>query len=291
VDYEKKKILIIGGSGYIGRSLSTIIDGTYNVFSTYFAHRNKIALGKAIHLDVRNRASIKNILKNVRPDVVFLLAYALSDLERTIIHGASHVVNSAECLGARVIFLSSDVVFSGMKHRYFEHDITDAVNDYGRAKSKAEESVLGKGGHVIRTSLVYGFDPMDHRTYRLINDLRTGETGTAYFYDEYRCPIFVFDLCNMLADCIKSAMPPILHMAGPECMSRLDFAQRLAVAHGFDKHRIRSASLKISGLERPGFLCIDSSLAQKVLNCRIRPLEEILSDGSFTTQEKPRRQI
>jgi dTDP-4-dehydrorhamnose reductase len=288
VGHENKKILIIGGSGYIGGHLSSVLGNKYEVFSTYLSHRRGIAGCNAIQLDIRDGDSVKKVHRTVLPDIVYLLAYSLSDMEGTIIQGASHVMKSAEYSKPRIIFLSTDVVFSGIKNRYYENDMPDAINNYGRAKSRAEKTVLENGGFVVRTSLVYGFEPMDDRTSQLIKDLRTGETKTEYFYDEYRCPIFVHDLCNMLLALADIDSPRILHMAGSECMSRLEFARRLAVAFGFDETQVRTMSQKESCLKRPLFLFMDSELTQKVLHYRIRPLEEILAGYILSRQTQTR---
>ena len=270
------RVLIIGGSSYIGRYLASKLADKHVVFSTYYSHKSNVSSGDAIWLDIRDSTLVKKVLDAVRPDVVYLLAFSHSDLDGTVIKGASHVIESAEFHKSRVIFLSTDAVFSGGKDRYGEKDIPDAINEYGKAKRKAEKTVLEGGGAIVRTSLVYGFDPMDSRTLQLLRDLQSGITKTGYFFDEYRSPIFINDLCNMLIALTGIDTSRILHMAGPECISRLHFAQRLADAFGFDEEQVRSASLKESGLIHPDYLCIDSSLAQSILGCRIRTLEEIL---------------
>jgi dTDP-4-dehydrorhamnose reductase len=269
------RVLIIGGSSFIGGYLAQLFPGTHRVFSTFFSHRSNITRGKAIRLDVRDSNAVKNVLDTVLPDIVYLLAYSNDDLKGTVVRGASYIMESAAHSHSRVIFLSTDAVFSGDKNRYFEHDKPDAVNDYGKAKAKAEAVVLKRGGHVVRTSLVYGFDPIDPRTRLLLTELRMGTAETGYFHDEYRCPIFAPDLCTMLGALAGIDTPRILHIAGPECISRLEFARRLAVAHGFSGKGVREGSLKESGFARPAHLCLDTSLAQEILGYRIRTLNEV----------------
>jgi dTDP-4-dehydrorhamnose reductase len=279
VSCQRDKILIIGGSGYVGGYLSSFLNEKCHVFSTFFLHEERVSSGEAVRLDIRNPDSVAQVIRTVRPDVIYLLSYSLNDLVGTVVRGASHVVRASESVAARIIYLSTDVVFGGDKRRYFEYDIPDYITDYGRAKFEAENIVLHNGGYVVRTSLVYGFQPMDVRTSMLLTDLRKGVTSTAYFSDEFRCPIFVNDLCFMLAQLIDLKPPGILHMVGPECMSRMDFACKVAKAFNFSVHNVRTALLKDSGLKRPQYLCLDASLAQKVLNYRICSVDEVLSEN------------
>jgi dTDP-4-dehydrorhamnose reductase len=83
-------------------------------------------------------------------------------MEGTIVKGAFHVMEAAKFLNTRVVMLSTDAVFGGMKKSsYYDDDVPDPVNEYGRSKYEAEKIILGYGGFVVRTSLVYGFNPMD----------------------------------------------------------------------------------------------------------------------------------
>jgi len=275
--YRLDKLLIIGGSSYVGRNLSSRLCAKYDVISSFFSNKGNISYGEAIHLDIRDTTSVARVIKSVQPKVIYLLSYSLKDLEGTIIRGASNVMQAVKASASRVIFLSTDAVFGGLNKVYYENDMPDYINEYGRSKYEAEKIVLSKGGFVVRTSLVYGFDPLDIRTLELLKDLQGGATRIGYFSDEFRCPIFIDDLCNMLAYLAVIDSPELLHITGPECISRLTFARKIASAFGFNVKHIRAALFRESGLKRPQHLCLDSSLAQQVLDYRISSVEEVLN--------------
>src|SRR5207249_6938176 len=91
---------------------------------------------------------------------------------------------------------------SGLGRRgwYREVDRPSPIEPYGESKVAAEREVLGRGGVVARTSLIYGFDPLDPHTERMVGGpLRRGERPP-FFVDEFRCPVYVCDLADALLE-------------------------------------------------------------------------------------------
>ena len=69
------------------------------------------------------------------------------------------MARAAAAAGARLVHLSSDVVFSGRAGRpYAEEDAPDPITAYGAAKAEAERLVAAacRGAVLVRTSLIYG---------------------------------------------------------------------------------------------------------------------------------------
>jgi dTDP-4-dehydrorhamnose reductase len=63
-----------------------------------------------------------------------------------------HVYQGCQSIGARLIHLSTDCVFSGRKGNYAEDDEPDPVDLYGRTKLLGE--VSGPGAITLRTSMI-----------------------------------------------------------------------------------------------------------------------------------------
>ena len=60
-----------------------------------------------------------------------------------------------------------------------------------------------------------------------------------------------------------------LHVAGPDALSRAEFAMRTARLLGLDPSLVRTATLEASGLVRPGRVVLDSSRAAELdIHCR-----------------------
>ena len=268
-----KKALLIGASGYVGRNLGHLLLESYEVCGTYFRHAIDFC-HQNVCLDIRNKQDVKKLFDRVRPDVIFHLAYDREDLEDSIVIGTGNLLNDRKIWSpsSHFIFLSTDAVFDGESGPYSEELVPEPIFAYGRAKRKAEIKVLVAGGTVVRTSLVYGLDPPDPRTAVLFRGIDTGQFKYPYFEDEVRCPVFVKDLCSALKE-VGEREPGeinILHIAGPEAMSRYEFAQRLAMLSGRTHDTVPQDTLSKSKITRPLDLSMDTSLARKILKTELR---------------------
>ncbi|NCN59288.1 hypothetical protein COW99_00755 [Candidatus Roizmanbacteria bacterium CG22_combo_CG10-13_8_21_14_all_38_20] len=148
------KILIIGASSYVGARIYFDLKDKYDVVGTY--NSNPLS-SSFIKLDITSKGDTDRILKELRPEIVIHVAnypsprsavgnednfIKLNDM------GTVNVVNSANEIGAKVVFISSQAA-------------NNANNIYGKLKAKSEELVKKtKAGYlIIRPSLMIGFSP------------------------------------------------------------------------------------------------------------------------------------
>ena len=273
-----KRVLVVGAGSYVGRVLCEKLAGVCQVWGTFFRSRASFK-GSRLHLDVRDSEMFEDVLHQVEPDIIFYLACDFNDIEGSIVIGTDHLLDAREisCPASRFVYISSDAVFDGESGPYGESDIPRLVWPYGVAKRKAEIKVLAAGGTVVRTSLIYGFDPIDPRTAVLKRGLETGNFSYPYFSDEIRCPVFVEDLSDALAEIGEGVLKneQVIHVAGPEPMTRLDFAMRLAQYFGYDESKIPWGLLSESRMNRPRDLSMDTRLARRILKTKLRKLEDV----------------
>jgi dTDP-4-dehydrorhamnose reductase len=177
-------------------------------------------------LDVRDQEAVTALLRAVRPAAVVHTAYVQNgpDAWDVIAGGSGAVAAASVAVGARLVHLSTDVVFSGRAGRpYREDDPPDPLSDYGRAKAEAEGRVTAAdpGAVIVRTSLIYGGPGGPAGAH----ERAAAEPDATFYVDELRCPVQVDDLAGALVElCTHPAAGP-LHVAGPDAMSRATFAQ------------------------------------------------------------------
>ena len=96
-----------------------------------------------------------------------------------------------------------------------------------------------------------------------VRDAIHGRSPIAFFTDEVRSPALVVDLAATLTELAgRPEITGVLHLAGPDALSRADLALMIARRHGWDATRLQFATLAESGLSRPGHVVLDSSLAR-----------------------------
>ena len=168
---------------------------------------------------------------------------------------------------ARFIFASTDMVFDGQSAPYRESDPPCPLSHYGRSKLAAEQA-LHEFEHVliVRLPLMYGFPcaPRDTTFVQQMAALRA-QQPLRLFTDEYRTPVWLADAARALIGLAQSDLTGLIHVAGPERLSRYDLVARCAQVLGMSEDTLIGISRNdIAAAEpRPEDLSLDrSQLAQ-----------------------------
>jgi dTDP-4-dehydrorhamnose reductase len=149
------KILVLGVSGMIGSTVIRVmserndyeVSGTVRVESMKRFFSAPIAKKMVAGVDVENHDSLVRVLSQLRPDVVVncvgLTKHKLEaddPLVTTKINTLMphRLANLCKLIGARLIHISTDCVFSGEKGGYIESDFADAKDVYGKSKALGE---------------------------------------------------------------------------------------------------------------------------------------------------------
>jgi dTDP-4-dehydrorhamnose reductase len=271
-------LLVTGASGYLGRAL--LASSEPPVIATRLSSAEPA--GQALEwlqLDVRDASAVDAVFERVRPAAVIHTAYRQQGPEAwdTNVAGSANVARAAARGGRRLVHISTDVVFDGSGTRpYREDDEPEPLTAYGRSKLEAEHEVVAihPEALVVRTSLmVGGAEPGPQE--RLVLEAAGGDSDVEFFEDEWRSPVLVDDLAAALVELAHRPESGLLHVGGPEAMSRLELARKLAAAHGLPAEALRGGRLEGSGLERPAYCVLDSSRAYALLRTPIRGVTEL----------------
>jgi len=288
-------LIVTGGSGFLGRSVVRVAAAQgWDVVAT---HRTR-PLGPAdrddprvrwVPLDLREPDEIEGLVASAfggPPDAVVHTAYVERgpDLDLVTHLGSALVARAARRTGARVVHVSTDVVFDGTTDRpYVEDDPRNPVHDYGRAKAAAEQAVhdADPTAVLVRTSLIYRGRDGDGPRSKHEEDVLAAVDGrapeTRFFTDEWRSPVQVTDLGAALVELAgRRDVHGPLHVAGADDVNRFDFACLIAAANGMDAALVRPGSSAAITSPRPRNCPLDSSRAGSLLTTRVRGVHEVL---------------
>ena len=242
------RILVIGASGFIGHYLLRRLrqNADYEVTGTYNARAPEDIDQYWHRLEITDHQRLEQVFLQARPDVVVLLA-AIADVgtverapERATevnVDGAAQVARLCTQHHARLIFLSSEYVFSGDRGNYREDDVPDPNTHYGRTKWQAELAVSSETSQwsIVRTSVVYGW-PLNGRrnlATSIIDRLKNDETYGGNT-DSYRTPIYVEHLTEGILELVTNYHQGICHIAGDDWMNMYQFACEVAKSLDMD---------------------------------------------------------
>jgi len=227
-----------------------------------------------VQVDVRDAAAVDALVRRFGPGAIVHTAYLQDgpDAEAVTAGGSANVARAAAAAGARLVHLSTDVVFAGRAGRpYTEADRPDPCTAYGRAKALAELEVARAcpAAAIVRPSLIVdGRGGSRHEQLAL--DVAAGRAQLGFFVDEIRCPVHVADLAAALLELAGLEHAGPLHVTGPTAVSRLELA-RLVTGRD-DLPSARSADLP---QPRPLDCRLDCSRARALLRTRLRGVREL----------------
>ena len=282
-----RRLLVTGATGFVGSHLLYRARHHWKACGTFCNNRNTPSWVDTVHFDLaRDNPSL--LLDTASPSrVVHTAALARTEACHHDPESA-HQVNvtgterlAAACVVRNIpfIFLSTDMVFDGQDPPYSEISKPNPQTEYGKSKLAAEKAVLARdpSSTIVRTNLVYG-KGLGWSTSFSGNVLKTLEKeGTiALFEDQFRSPISVRNLVDVLLEMVENPPGKLFHVSGSDRVSRLEFGRALARVNGLDPDMVTGNRMADhdSDIPYPKDTSFDISLATSSFNTRLLAIDE-----------------
>lgn len=283
-----KRILITGGSGFLGAHLVLAAQKKSAVHATYKTHPGKTANCSYHEINFTEIKEIYPLLDKIQPDIVIHTAAIANpdyceqnknEAETVNVLATQEITNWCNRNESKLIFTSTDMVFNGEEGLYNESDPPDPKSYYAQTKVRAEETVLNANSKNVaaRVALVYGIG-IEHNTSffeLMVERLKKRET-VRLFYDQFRTPILVNNLADALLEMAENEVSGIIHLGGTERITRWDFGVKTCHILNLPTQFLEKTSMyDFSSIAfRPEDVSLDCSLAKKVLKTKLLNCDE-----------------
>ena len=269
--------LITGGGGLLGSALSKVLS---------YENKEYKAFQKS-ELDVTDLYTTKCCIEAEDPDVVLHCA-AFTDVDEAESErkasfevnsvGAHNVAEICRSVGARMVFFSTDYVFSGNESiPYSPNENPSPISLYGESKLAGEKNVIASGVDLllIRTSWLYGavgrgFVPT------VIKRAHEGR-GLRLVADQIGSPTWAMNVARAAIDLVSYEASGIYHLSDAGETSWYEFGEQILSILGI-KAKIEPISSEAWGAPaaRPRYSVLDSTKAEELLGRRMTPWREAL---------------
>jgi dTDP-4-dehydrorhamnose reductase len=270
----KNTVLVTGINGYIGQYLAFTRPANLNLNGTIrnsAANSNPILSGlPLINFNIEQEPD--KYLGKLNPSILIHTAAManLAKCERDPVRAMQINAQATARLahwcfekGIRMIYLSTDIVFSGEKPPYDENSQPDPVNAYGRSKFAGERAVSDQLTNyaIVRVSLALGRGLWQKQNFMdwIFDRFESGKEVTL-FDDEIRTPTAIFDLVKLIWKIALSEETGIFHLCSSKSINRYELGKQICDKIGWGHRQLKPIhSADIKDYPRPADVSLKST--------------------------------
>lgn len=240
------RVLVLGVTGMLGNAVHKVFSrsGGFEVWGTMRSSKDLCHFSAEFHerllygVDVLDQDMLVKVLRRVRPQIVVncvglikQLADSKDPLSALPINSMlpHRLANLCGLLGARLIHVSTDCVFSGRNGNYSEDDISDAEDLYGKSKFIGELHDY-PDAVTLRTSII-GHELMSN--FALIDWFLSQEGTVKGFSRAIFSGLPTVELALVMRDFVvpRPELSGLFHVAAKP-ISKLDLLRLVAKQYG-----------------------------------------------------------
>lgn len=246
---KRKKVLITGGSGFLGQYLNIALNSDFEILTIFRTNPGNCTDFRSAMLDIRNQNALRSVFNNFKPEIVIhTAAYSTPDICNKIdkkevidfnVNFVQELSDLCNVYKSKLIFTSTDLVYQSSNSLIDENGKLNPKSLYAETKVQAEEVIIDncKDFLILRTSLLYGAG-LNHTRTHFRNMLEAIENNQKVnlFFNQYRTPLEARDGARIICEILKKNISNvIINFGGPERISRFDMGELVCDIFGFDK--------------------------------------------------------
>lgn len=280
-----KNLLITGISGLLGNNLACYFRDKYEVSGTYNSHDVTIEGVYTHKCDCGNSDDIRNQISADKPDIIIHCA-SLTNIEECEVNkeytekinvGATRTISeAADTHDIKLIYISSDSVYDGVKGHFSENDKINPQNYYGLSKYLGELEALKVPDALVLRTNIFGWNIQEKTSLGewVLKSLRERKSING-FKDAIFSSIYTFELARVIDIAIVKNLSGTFNCGASDCCSKHEFAVKIAELFDFDKSLIIPISIDDYDFKarRGKNLSLNVNGIQQALNYRLPSIE------------------
>ncbi len=278
------RVAVIGGNGQLGADVCLALHDDGHVVRSW----------NHDELEVTDVNSVRKALSTLQLDAVVNTA-AYHDVDKCERHpktafavnaiGGRNVALVSEDVGAYLIHVSTDYVFSGSQQRpYLESDLPAPLNVYGNTKLSGEHFVtaVSPGSTVLRTSGLYGRHPCRAKGQNFVDlmlKLASERDEVRVIDNERLTPTSTREAARQIGALIQQPIAGVVHATGQGDCSWYEFADAIFEITGADVTlAVASPDEFPAKVPRPRYSVLENSVLHEAGANVIGPWREALRE-------------
>jgi dTDP-4-dehydrorhamnose reductase len=242
------KVLITGASGLLGGGLIKTRPKDVKLILASYEKRTICPDPKVKHLalDITRKEEVIKKISKEKPHII-IHAASLGNVDlceknkkkawEVNVEGTRNIIEAAQKVKAKIVYPSSNAVFSGQEAPYREEDEPKPVNFYGQTKYTAE--ILVQNAHLpfllTRLITMYGWHLATARENPVTWLLKKVKLVNDVFFN----PLYYLDAGEALWGLIKKQKEGIYHIAGAQRTNRYLWGILTAEVFGLEPSLIK----------------------------------------------------
>ncbi len=226
------KIIVTGSNGQLGTDVSAEL----------LAHGHEVIGADLPETDITDEAQIETLIFESKADaVIHCAAFTNVDLAETEKEmcrkinsdGTVNIAKSCKKHGSKLLYISTDYVFSGEGEEPFETDNPKIpCNFYGKSKLDGENAVIEncEKFFIVRISWVFGENGKNF--VKIMLRLSKERDTLTVVCDQIGSPTYTKDLSKLLCDMIETERYGIYHATNEGFCSWAEFASKIMELSG-----------------------------------------------------------
>lgn len=293
----KKRVLITGGNGLLGRS---IISRNENRFELLVTGKQKFLSNgndnRYSPLDILDSNQCDKVFSKFKPDYV-IHAAAMTHVDKceedpdtcnsVNVDGTNNILKTCEKYGSHLIFISTDFIFDGKNGSYSENSKPNPISIYGMSKWNAEKLIRTStiDWSIVRTSLVMGYfeDLMTSNIILWAREKLSKGQEISIVNDQIRTPTWSMDLAEGCFLLIENRALGIYNISGSEKFRISELIMRVADHGNYNSNLIKEVKTVELGqiASRPLISDLDISKARRNIGFNPHSFKDVLDSMPY----------